>query len=387
MMTKEDALHKVEEQVSKLKRLVEQAFDEELPIHEVERALFPVLMDMGLMALTAYVAHQGDGNVGKHLERGGETLLRLQGQHQRCYRSIYGPIDISRYVYGTREAQEIKHVPLDARLGLPAGDVSYVLEDWLERMCVKDAFRDSVDSLVALLGVRAKLSVDTAEEHSRQMAEHAASFRASQAMPPACEEGPLLVVTADGTTVPMRRSSGPKEQRRVSSRGRQGSGATKYQMAYVGAIYTIDSFVRTADEIVDELLRKQRAKDRPHPKHKHVWAEMTRPGDDSKKGLLTHGPTYLFAELAVECLDRDPKKKKPLVCLLDGEKQLWDLREGWLKRAVGILDIYHVMNGFGKRPSVFTPRTATRESSLLNVTCGRSWKAAWARSSAHSGSC
>ncbi|MGH9448816.1 MAG: hypothetical protein ACRD3O_24335, partial [Terriglobia bacterium] len=183
MITKEDVLHKIEEQVSKLKRLVDRAFDEELPIHEVERELFTVLMDMGLMALTAHVARQGDGNVGKHLERGGQTLLRLKSQHKRCYRSIYGPIDISRYVYGTREAQEIKHVPLDARLGLPAGDISYVLEDWLERMCLKDAFRDSVDSLVALLGVRAKLSVDTAEEHCRQMAQHAASFRASQAMP------------------------------------------------------------------------------------------------------------------------------------------------------------------------------------------------------------
>src|SRR5207253_8965482 len=101
------------------------------------------------------------------------------------------------FVYGTRKGEIIEHVPLDARLGLPAGDVSYVLEDWLERMCVKDAFRDSVESLVALLGVRAKLSVDTAEEHSRQMAHHAASFRASQPVPPANEEGELLVATAD----------------------------------------------------------------------------------------------------------------------------------------------------------------------------------------------
>jgi hypothetical protein len=365
MMTKEDVLHKLEEQVSKLRGLVDRAFDEELPIHEVERESFTVLMDAGLIVVTAHVARQGDGNEGKHLEHGGETLLRLEGQHKRCYRSIYGPIDISRYVYGTREGQEIRHVPLDARLGLPAEDISYVLEDWLERMCVKDAFRDSVDSLVALLGVRAKLSVDTAEEHSRQMAQHAASFRASQAMPPAHEEGPLLVATADGTTVPMRRSLDPKEQHRVPSRGSKGEGAQKYQMAYVGAIYTIDPFVRTPDEIIDELLRKQRAKDRPHPKHKHVWAEMTRPGDDPKKGLLTHGPTYLFAELAVECLARDPSKNKQLVCLLDGEKQLWEMQEDWLTRAVGILDIYHVMKRLRQAAECFHPEKSAEAKQFV----------------------
>jgi hypothetical protein len=29
--------------------------------------------------------------------------------------------------------------------------MSYVLEDWLQRMCVKEAFRESVQSLVDLL--------------------------------------------------------------------------------------------------------------------------------------------------------------------------------------------------------------------------------------------
>jgi hypothetical protein len=37
---------------------------------------------------------------------------------------MYGALQIRRFVYGTREGQEIEHVPLDARLGLPAGEVS-----------------------------------------------------------------------------------------------------------------------------------------------------------------------------------------------------------------------------------------------------------------------
>jgi hypothetical protein len=342
MMSKEQALHKAEQHFSRVRELVEQAIDEGWRADQLERASFAELLDLGFALLTAFVAAQGDGNEGEQVEHRGQRWQRLEEQHQRRYVSIYGPLELERWVYGTREGQKIEHVPLDARLGLPAGEISYVLEDWLERMCVKDAFRDSVESLVDLLGVRAKVSVDTGEEHSRQMAQHAASFRESQAMPPPQEEGQLLVVTADGKGVPMRRLPDPQMPQPAGHRRGKGEKANQKQMAYVGAAYTIDRFPRTADEIVDELLRKQSAKDRPRPQHKHIWAEMTRPGDGALQGLLLHGPTYLFAELAVECQNRDPARKKEVICLLDGEKQLWELQEEWLARAVQILDIFHV---------------------------------------------
>jgi hypothetical protein len=343
MMSKEQALHKAERQFSQLKGLVERAIQEGWRIDELERTSFAELLDLGFNLLTAFVAAAGDGNKGRQVEHQGKTLDRLPERHERRYVSIYGLLQIRRFVYGTREGQRIEHVPLDARLGLPAGEISYVLEDWLERMCVKDAYRDSVESLVALLGVRAKTSVETAEKHSREMATHAASFRASQAPPSPREEGELLVATADGKGVPMLRPAAEATPPPSGSHRRgKGEKAQKKQMAYVGAVYTIERFRRTVDEILDELLRKQRAKDRPRPQHKHVWAEMTRPGDDSQEGLLLHGPSYLFAGLAVECSERDPARKKVLICLMDGERQLWDLQEEWLVRAVPILDLFHV---------------------------------------------
>ena len=343
MISKEQALHKAELQFSKLKELVERAIREGWRIDELERVSFTELLDIGFNLVSAFVAAQGDGNKGAQVEHQGKTLDRLPQPHERRYVSIYGPLKIRRFVYGTREGQCIEHVPLDARLGLPAGEVSYVLEDWLERMCVKDAYRDSVESLVALLGVRATISVETAEKHSREMAVHAASFRASQAAPPPSEEGELLVATADGKGVPMLRPVAAATTPSSGNRRRgKGEKAQKKQMAYVGAVYSIDRFRRTADEIINDLLRKQRAKDRPRPQHKHVWAEMTRPDDDSQEGLLLHGPSYLFAGLAVECSERDPDRKKVLICLMDGERQLWDLQAEWLLRAVPILDLFHV---------------------------------------------
>jgi hypothetical protein len=110
-------------------------------------------------------------------------------------------------------------------------------------------------------------------------------------------------------------------------------------MAYVGAVYSIDRYRRTADDVVDEVQRKERRKDRPAPQHKRVWAEMTR----VKEGESCSGRERLFAEMTIACHERDPSRHKTLVCLLDGEAGLWSMQSDWLKRAVGILDIFHVL--------------------------------------------
>jgi len=47
--------------------------------------------------------------------------------------------------------------------------------------------------------------------------------------------------------------------------------------------------------------------------------------------------------MAVECHLRDPTHQKPLICVMDGEPQLWKLAEEWFPRAIGILDLFHVL--------------------------------------------
>ena len=71
-------------------------------------------------------------------------------------------------------------------------------------------------------------------------------------------------------------------------------------MACVGAVYSIEPFVRTADDILDEVLRgHETIKDRPEPDHKHVWAEMTR--DVEGEPLDGQGRLFcaLFQDLTV----------------------------------------------------------------------------------------
>ena len=335
IMAQERAMLKSQQQLAALWELTERSHAEGRRIDELERELFTQLLTLGHTLLGAFVAAAGDGDEGKTVERNERTLRRSAAKHPRRYVSIFGVLSIKRFVYAARAGQHAEYRPLDARLGLPANDFSYVLVDWQQRMCLKDSFAEAVDSLDTLLGVAP--SVRAAEHGNRCLARHAEAFRLAQPPPDPTEEGEILVLTADGKGVPMRR---PLEERvRRGPRRAKGEKANKKQMAYVAAVYSIAPFVRTADEVVDELLRRARSKDRPQPEHKRVWAEMTRveDGDDCT------GRERLFVETAIELTHRDPDRQKPIVCLMDGEAGLWNMQREWAPRAIGILDLFHVL--------------------------------------------
>jgi hypothetical protein len=334
MMTKESALLKARDEFDALLAFVRQAGAERIRIDEVERDLWQRLLAIGLAALQAFVADAGDGDVGETLEHEGQELRRLAEARSRRYVSIFGEFEIQRRMYAVREKQ-CAVAWLDARLGLPAGDFSYVLEDWLQQACVRDSFEASVSALHKMLGIG--VSVRSAEHMNQALAEPTELFRVAQPAPPPDEEAEILVVTADCKGVPMRR---PVEARaRHGVRRRKGEKANKKQMAAVGAVYSIAPFIRRADEVIDELDRRERAVDRPRPQYKHVWAELTQ----VCQGQEFNGKEWLFAKLACEVHVRDPARLKPLVCLMDGEVALWELQRESLERAIGILDLFHVL--------------------------------------------
>ena len=193
IMTQEKHLIKAHEQFETLCDWIRNAGEERLRIDQVERGLFARLLMLGLTLLKAFVAGFGRGDVGRAIEQAGRTLSRSAEPHRRRYVSIFVELSIERFVYAKREKQKIEHVPLDARLGLPAGDFSYVLEDWQQRLCLQGSFDEGVESLDDWLGV--KPSVRSAEAMNRQMARHAMDFRVSQKPPLPDEEGLLIVVS------------------------------------------------------------------------------------------------------------------------------------------------------------------------------------------------
>ena len=306
MMAQEMEFLKAQQQYQHVCDLVRQAGREGWRLDEIERRVMPELMQLGREFLLGHIESQGNGDVGPCVTHDERTLHRSKELHARRYLSIFGELQIPRYVYAVREGQKAEYVPLDARLGLPAGENSYVLEEWQQRLCVKDAFGQSVEDLKAILGQG--VSVRTAEDMNRHMADYAEAYRVAQPLPPAEEEGELLVVTGDGKGVVMRRplveelreqqdvppatavapeeESPPRRKRRTSASVRRARKARKQraqeavqksqqraasaardgaqgkksrkgkkQMAYVGAVYTIDRFRRTTDDVLDEMAR------------------------------------------------------------------------------------------------------------------------------------
>jgi hypothetical protein len=337
IMTHEKEFLKAQKQTERLIALVQQAIQEGRRIDDVERELFQELLHLGHTLLTGFVQGHGDGNVGPTTtDKEGKVCQRLPDKHRRRYVSVFGELPIERFVYGTREGQKFAAIPLDQRLGLPASDFSYLLEDWCQRLCIKEAFDEAKQSLATLLGL--KMGVRTLEAMNQRVAAFSDRFRDQQAPPPAAEDATILVVTADGKGVPMRR---PLEERlRGHHRRTKGEKANKKQMSYVGAVYTIAPFVRTAKDVIDEVFRRARAQDRPKPQHKRVRVEMTQRLEGVE---VQNGQETLFALLSDDVVRRNRGHHRPLVCLLDGERALWDKRAEYFPHAIGVLDLYHVM--------------------------------------------
>jgi hypothetical protein len=332
----EQALLKAQADLQDLITFARRAADVGSRIDQVERELMRRLLAVGLTLLQLFIAEHGDGDLGEELPaEDGHTLRRLPEPHDCRYVSIFGELLISRAVYGSREGQRIEYVPLDERLGLPAGDFSYVLEDWAQRFCLQGSFAEAAESLETLLGLR--LGSRTLEHMDQELAGFVVPFRDAVEPPPADEEGPILVVTADGKGVPMRRPA--REGPRRHHRRTKGEKANKKQMACVGAVYSIEPFVRTADDILDEVLRDRRGDDRPEPAHKHVWAEMSRDLD----GEPLSAKDAVFGALFDDLNRRDAGHDRPVVCLMDGERALWEAQQVYFSEAVGVLDLFHVL--------------------------------------------
>src|SRR4051794_27744475 len=336
IIAREQALLKAQADLQDLITFAQQAAGDGTRIDQVERELMRRLLALGLTLLQLFIAEQGDGDLGETLPADdGHALRRLPERHDCRYVSIFGELAISRAVYGTRAGQAIERAPLDERLGLPAGDFSYVLEDWAQRFCLKGSFAEAAESLETILGLR--LGSRTLEHMNQGLAAFVVPFRDAIEPPPAAAEGPILVVTADGKGVPMRRpvQDAPKPHHRRT----KGEKANKKQMACVGAVYSIEPFVRGADDILDEVLRDRRGDDGPEPAHKHVWAEMSRDLDGEPLSAKDAVFGALFDDLNLRNVGHD----RPVVCLMDGERALWEAQEVYFAEAVGVLDLFHVL--------------------------------------------
>jgi hypothetical protein len=320
-------------------------------LDEVERGLFQRLLELGRVLLQQFIDEAGDGDVGEALEYDGQLLRRSLERHAKPYRCLFGILEACRYVYAKGEKQKALAIPLDERLGLPGGEQSYVLEDWMGRLTTRMPYPEAV-ALLREMGVNT--SVRASETVVARLAEYVEDFRAGRAPGGAESEAAVLVVSADGKGVPMRRSLEQRLQEehgvrphkrqhktpyeKAEKRRLRNTAASRKQMAYVGVAYSIAPWPRSAQSLLDELHRNDVEEQRPSPQNKRYWAEMTQVQEDQ----VCPGAARLFRALRQELLARDAARRKPWICLMDGQRSLWELQKKYLSEAIGILDLYHV---------------------------------------------
>ena len=341
---KTDVEGNVEKAANDLAAFVNQAFREQQPLHEAEHGIWQRVLQIGRQAMQTLLHLHGDGDVGEQVElENGQIAKRLREHHPRSYVSVFGPFELSRVVYGSREGQAIECVPLDIRLALPESKFSYLLQEWDQFVACEEPYAKVSQFLEKILDLRQH--VDSLERMSRRMAEDVESFRESLPAPPAKEEGAIFVVSADGKGVPIRR---PADAPRIHEhRSQRGPKKDRKRMAIVGAAYSIDPYVRTAEEVVDALFRapaeERPASRRPEPCHKRVCASLTLENeneDEAREAIAT-----VFGWLAQQQQERNPSAKKTVTAVMDGQESLWEALHLFQPpeiTRVEILDLLHV---------------------------------------------
>ena len=332
--------------------LVHDAARDGRPLHNLELQIWKVLLQLGRNAIAQFLGLIGNGDLGPTVQtEDGKTHTRLPETHPRRYVSIFGAFRIDRVVYGSREGQQIDFVPVDTRLQLPQSDFSYLLQDWDQSLAVEQSYAQVRDTIARILDLNQ--SVDSLERMTAGMAEATEPFRDGQPPPPPAEEGEVLVASADGKGIVLRR---PADAPPAKAHRTKGDKASLKRMAIVGAVYTVDRYIRTPQQVVEALFADRLGEPppkRPQACHKRVWAGLSL--GSGPEGRPTTGTERVYTWLQSEVIERNRDFSKEMVYLHDGQVSLWDACNTYLpgKNATEILDLLHVTPRLWQAAHVF----------------------------------
>lgn len=366
----------VESTVGQLWQFIEDAARQATAAHVVEEELFRKLLALGRQLYGQFLALQGTGDVGERLTLPeGRELRRLEESHRRALVTIFGEFWLDRAVYGTRAGQAIEAVPLDARLQLPASKFSHLLQNWNQLVATEQPYGQVAKVMEMILGL--SQHVDSLERMSRGMAASAEDFCWSQPAPPSAEEGEILVESADGKGVPIRHAADAPPIR--DHQHRRGPKPDRKRMATVGAVYSVDRFVRTPEQVLEALFHEPQAArpadlpQRPRPQHKRTYARLD--DDPQHNEEPVNGAIATFGWLDDQVRERLAARKQPMevVCVMDGQLSLWELKERLQSDlpTVEILDLLHVTSRLWKAAHLFHPGDLPAAEAFVREQAGK----------------
>ena len=330
------------ELAGKLEQFTRQAAEDSECLHEVEQKVLGSVLAIGRRCVDLFLTLQGDGDLGETVQTSDErTLKRSEEPAERRIRTVFGEHDFSAYTYAMGPKKKIELRPIDARMHLPEGEYSYLLQEFSQYFCIEGPFEKAQQGIDKVLGQ--KLPVDSLERINRQLGEQAEPFLEALPKPPAKEEGELLVQTADGKGVPMIREDA-KSLPAFNASKRRGN----RRVATLASVYSVDRYHRSPEEVVAALFREDREtkdKDRPRPRHKHVIACFAGEYEEGGESFVVPGTHEAFA-WAGEQVDQRRQRHQPLLRLCDGQEDYPETSNAYLDEkhhdVIDILDILHV---------------------------------------------
>ena len=290
-------------------------------ITEDERELFSRIMTLGREALQAFVDDCGTGNQGETTrDSKGHELPYVRDRICR-YQSIFGEIDIVRAYYQKKAVEGI--FPLDSQLNLPDRVYSYLLQEWGGKLAVNGSYEKAQEFMQSIFPVN--VPIRSIERIVEDVCDNAEAYY-EQKEPSLPGNSDVVCVLVDCKGVVMRKEHIPEE--RPSDKDPKKTG--KKKMATVGTVYNIARHYRTVDDVLGERSHKVKASLKPKPMDKRI------------RGSLIQSKAETVDKLKTDVTQR-LKYGAELVCLLDGERALWNLVTLAFPMAFFVLDIFHVM--------------------------------------------
>jgi hypothetical protein len=334
---------------------------------ELERQLEGMGRELMRKLLQAHLDMRQPGQAVEPVRDAAGTPLTPTPVHGRSLESIFGTVEVARTGYGATGTPSLH--PLDGALNLPPEKYSLEVRRRVAIEAAKSSFDEGVKTLEVYTGAHVpKRQFEELVERAAQDFE--AFYQERQARARAGPQtGSILVLTVDGKGVVMR----PEDLREATQRAaaaraktftaRLGKGGRLHakRMASVAAIYTIEPFVRTPEEILPESPTLQETGSaRPRPEHKRVWASVAQ----SQEAVIR--------EMFDEAAHRDPKGQKRWVALVDGNlpqmEHLEQLAEERNIPLIIVADLIHVAQYVWKAAGALFP---SRELEQDHWTRGR----------------
>lgn len=306
-------------------------------------------------ALELLLALQGDGDIGEQIETSdGKTIRRSDKTTDTPLRSIFGQHAVNQFTYSAGKNRPILLRPISARLSLPKGRWSLLLQEFSQMLSVDQAFDQAMKNLGTILG--GDFSVDTTECINGKLGQSAGEYLADLPKPEADTEAKFLVATADCKGVPLVKQDSPKVAAFETAKKNPGN----RRMATVSSVYSVDPHVRTAEDIAAALFRDEQEKDtespyRPKPCNKNTTAHFPETASDGEGGEVAISGIHVgIARIMGQVLERR-RAGQVLIVLMDGQESLRETMKLHLSfgaRTVPILDILHALAYVKNAPDI-----------------------------------